>query len=50
MSRKRSADESIAALYTAAIDPEQWDVALKALTALAVLWSVVDFQRMLSGL
>ena len=35
MSRKRSADESIAALYTAAIDPEQWDVALKALTALA---------------
>lgn len=35
MSRICSADESIAALYTAAVDPEQWDVALKALMALA---------------
>jgi len=35
MSKIRTADESIAALYTAAIDPEQWDVALKALMALA---------------
>jgi DNA-binding CsgD family transcriptional regulator/PAS domain-containing protein len=34
MSKKRLADESIAALYTAAIDPKQWGVALDALTAL----------------
>lgn len=35
MSRARSADASIAALYAAAIDPEQWDAALNALTVLA---------------
>ncbi|CAB3759174.1 MULTISPECIES: LuxR family transcriptional regulator [Burkholderia] len=32
---KRTADEAIAALYTAAVDPNQWDSALDALTALA---------------
>jgi DNA-binding CsgD family transcriptional regulator/PAS domain-containing protein len=31
----RSADEAIAALYTAAVDPSQWDAALGALTRLA---------------
>lgn len=31
----RSADEAIAALYTAAVDPGQWDAALGALTRLA---------------
>ena len=31
----RSADEAIAALYTAAVDPGQWDAALGALTHLA---------------
>jgi len=35
MSKARLADESIAALYTAAVDPGQWDVALHALTTLA---------------
>ncbi|AJY14761.1 helix-turn-helix transcriptional regulator [Burkholderia multivorans] len=35
MTTIRSADESIAALYAAAIDPEQWHVALQALVALA---------------
>jgi DNA-binding CsgD family transcriptional regulator len=32
---KRTADEAIAALYTAAVDPNQWDSALDALTTLA---------------
>nr|WKF56393.1 hypothetical protein HUO10_000850 [Paraburkholderia busanensis] len=32
---KRTADEAIAALYTAAVDPNQWDSALDALIALA---------------
>ncbi|MFD1559898.1 LuxR family transcriptional regulator [Paraburkholderia silviterrae] len=35
MSRTRTADESIAALYAAAVDPAQWDVALNAIMALA---------------
>jgi DNA-binding CsgD family transcriptional regulator/PAS domain-containing protein len=35
MPNTRLADESIAALYTAAVDPGQWDAALKALTTLA---------------
>lgn len=34
MSKKPLADESIAALYTAAVDPKQWDTALNALTRL----------------
>ncbi|WP_429286898.1 helix-turn-helix transcriptional regulator [Paraburkholderia sp. GAS206C] len=32
---KRTADEAIAALYTAAVDPNQWDSALSTLTTLA---------------
>ncbi|CAM2165725.1 LuxR family transcriptional regulator [Paraburkholderia sacchari] len=35
MAKKPSADESIAALYTAAIDPQQWDAALNGIAALA---------------
>ncbi|RQS11611.1 PAS domain-containing protein [Burkholderia sp. Bp8998] len=35
MSRTKSADESIAALYMAAVDPAQWNVALGALMTLA---------------